>query len=144
MKRALFAAAFILSVMVSPTVASAVMTLQPSNAGSSGGASITADFGACSTLARDGLGGVVNCLVAFFNAAIYLLISLSVLYTMYGAFIMISNEEKRDSGKQIIYHGIIGLFVMVSIWGFVNILNSTFRLSSQGPITPQPLIAPAR
>ena len=36
------------------------------------------------------------------------------------------NEEKRQAGRQVMIYGIIILFVMVSIWGFVNILQQSF------------------
>jgi hypothetical protein len=55
---------------------------------------------------------------------------------MYGAFLMATDEEKRQRGKDIVIFGIIGIFVMTSIWGLVNILDSTFSLSNEGPITP--------
>lgn len=92
----------------------------------------TSSGGACSSIASNGLNGVVGCLVGMFNIAIYLMMAASVVYTVYGAFLMITNEEKRENGKQTIYHGIIGLFVMISIWGFVNILDKTFNLSKIG------------
>ncbi len=34
--------------------------------------------------------------------------------------------EKRSAGRKIMLYGIIILFVMVSIWGFVNILTQSF------------------
>ena len=52
---------------------------------------------------------------------------------------MIRSEEKREEGKQTIMYDIIGIFVMVSIWGLVNILNRTFNLQ-QGPIEAPKLI----
>ncbi len=36
------------------------------------------------------------------------------------------NEEKRKEGKNFIIYGIIGFFVMISIWGLVSILVNTF------------------
>ncbi len=36
------------------------------------------------------------------------------------------DAEKRSSGRKIMIYGIIILFVMVSIWGFVNILTQSF------------------
>jgi hypothetical protein len=36
------------------------------------------------------------------------------------------NEEKRSSGRQVMIYGIIVLFVMVSLWGFVGIISKTF------------------
>lgn len=36
------------------------------------------------------------------------------------------DAEKRQSGRKVMIYGIIILFVMVSIWGFVNILTQSF------------------
>ena len=94
---------------------------------------------ACSDLIRGGLSGVVSCLIGFMNTAIGLIISAAVLYVIWGAFNMIRSEEKREEGKQTIMYDIIGIFVMVSIWGLVNILNRTFNLQ-QGPIEAPKLI----
>lgn len=94
-----------------------------------GGSSSGPSIGGCSALKTEGLVGVVKCVISIFNILIYLMISASVVYIMYGAFNMISSEEKREAGKQTIYYGIVGLFVMISIWGFVNILVNTFGIS---------------
>lgn len=91
---------------------------------------------ACSSLASDGIRGVVRCIVVFFNIAIYLMVSGAVVVTMWGAFRMIWSEGGREEGRNTVFYGIIGLFVMVSIWGLVNILDNTFRLSGYGPRTP--------
>jgi len=84
---------------------------------------------ACSDLSGTGFSGVVSCITGFINTAIGLIIAAAVLYIVWGAFNMIRSEEKREEGKKIIMYGIIGLFVMISIWGFVNILDRTFGLS---------------
>lgn len=94
--------------------------------------------GVCGDLATEGLGGVVSCIMGIFDIVLILLVSGSVIFTVYGAFQMIASEEKREAGKQRVYHGIIGLFVMTSIWGFVNILDATFSLSKD-PISPPAL-----
>jgi len=63
------------------------------------------------------------------NAVIPLLVSLSVAGFVYGIiqyFLFPDNEEKRKNGKAFMLWGIITLFVMVSIWGLVGILSSTF------------------
>lgn len=36
------------------------------------------------------------------------------------------NEEKRQAGRDLMWFGIIALFVMIGVWGFVNILYHTF------------------
>ena len=42
-----------------------------------------------------------------------------------------ANEEKRKLGKQFILYALIGFFVMISVWGLVNVLVNTFGLSGQ-------------
>ncbi|MES2060258.1 MAG: hypothetical protein V4438_04475 [Patescibacteria group bacterium] len=36
------------------------------------------------------------------------------------------NEEKRAAGRDLMWFGIIALFVMISVWGFVSILTRSF------------------
>lgn len=40
-----------------------------------------------------------------------------------------SNETKREEGRHFILWGIIGMVVLVSVWGFVNILLSALGLT---------------
>jgi hypothetical protein len=102
--------------------------------------SVPSGFGACRTLVQNGVGGVVGCIIGFFDAAVYLIIAASIVYIIWGAFTMIRSEDKREDAKKTIYYGVIGLFVMVSVWGLVHILDNTFQLSGQGPIAPTKLI----
>lgn len=37
-----------------------------------------------------------------------------------------ANPEKRQSGVQFIMYSLIGFFVMISVWGLVNLLVGTF------------------
>ena len=94
------------------------------------------DTSACTRLASDGIEGAVDCIMSFFNVAIYLMVSASIVVIVWGAFKMIYSEEGREDAKKTIYYGIIGLFVMISIWGLVNILDNTFKLSGQTQRTP--------
>lgn len=102
----------------------------------------TANSGACDDLGTKGLTGVVGCIISVMENLVILLVAAGVLFVVYGAFQMIQSEEKREEGKQRIYHGIIGLFVMFSIWGLVGILDSTFNLSGSQPINP-PALGPS-
>lgn len=36
------------------------------------------------------------------------------------------NEEMRESGRKVMIYGIVVLFVMVSFWGFVQLLSKSF------------------
>lgn len=42
----------------------------------------------------------------------------------------VGDEKARSDGRQFILWGIIGMVVLFSVWGFVNLLLSTLGLSS--------------
>lgn len=42
-----------------------------------------------------------------------------------------ADEEKREAGKKFMVWGFIGFFVMVSVWGIVNLLVGTFGFDAQ-------------
>ncbi|MBP6908358.1 MAG: hypothetical protein KBB75_00870 [Candidatus Pacebacteria bacterium] len=48
-------------------------------------------------------------------------------------FLNPDNEEKRKAGKSFIIWGLIGLFVMISMWGLVGILTNTFGTKTMIP-----------
>lgn len=62
-----------------------------------------------------------------------LLIGLAVLVFLYGVLIFTFSEggTKKEEGKQYMIWGIIGLFVMVSVWGLVAVLQGTFNLDNK-------------
>jgi fumarate reductase subunit D len=68
------------------------------------------------------------------DSFIKVLIGLAVVFFLYGVVKFITSggdEEKRKEGKNLIIYGIISIFVMVSIWGLVNILAGTFNLGTE-------------
>lgn len=122
---------YLLSLAVLPMVASA--DIGGAGHDTSADASIN---NTCAALTDRGLYGVFRCIGGIFNDIVLLLMAAAVVFVVWGALQMIMSEEKREEGKKRIYHGIIGLFVMISIWGLINILDNTFDLrgtSQQGP-----------
>lgn len=77
---------------------------------------------------KDLVSTIINC---FLTPIVYLIVSLSVLLFVWGVFRFIRSdgEEEKTRGKEFMLWGIIGLFVMISIWGIVAILQSTFTFS---------------
>jgi len=68
-----------------------------------------------------------------------LLISISVIVFIVGVIKYISNGDdsaKREEGRNFIMYGLIGLFVIVSVWGLVGVLQGTFGLGNT-PFIPQ-------
>ncbi len=62
---------------------------------------------------------------------VYLIIAASVIVFLFGVFKFIKAEgDDKQAGREFIIWGIVGLFVMVSVWGLVSILTNTFSLNN--------------
>lgn len=77
------------------------------------------------------LTGIINFLSdTLAKGVLPLLIGIAVVAFVYGIieyFLNPDNEEKRKKGKSFILWGLIALFVMVSFWGIVGVLQNTFQ-----------------
>ncbi len=74
-------------------------------------------------------------IIRFINTvAVPLLFAVAFIVFIFGIFqyfIMGSHDEdKRATGKTLMLYGIIGFFVMVSVWGLVGILTGTFQFGN--------------
>jgi len=92
--------------------------------------------------AGDTFRSLVNELVSFFNTTIVpFIFAISFLVFIWGVFqyVIYPSEEKKTEGKQIILWGIIAFFVMLSVWGIVNLINSSLFFNYGGGLkTPNP------
>jgi len=86
--------------------------------------------------------GYADSLIALANRWINtltpLVIGAAMLFFLYGLmkFVLNSgNEDAKDEGKRIMIWGIIALFVMVSVWGLVRLLNQETGISAGGTIS---------
>lgn len=61
---------------------------------------------------------IINPIIAF-------LIAISVIYFLYGVFEYFTNPKELDKAKRHIMWGLIGLFIMVSFGGIINIVAET-------------------
>lgn len=66
------------------------------------------------------------------NAVVPVLIALGVVYFVWGviSYVIASDEEAKAAGKNRIIFGIIGLAVIIGLWGLVNILTRTFGVDA--------------
>lgn len=73
------------------------------------------------------------------NAAIGLLITLAIIAFFWGLvrYLFGAGSEGKTEGLRIMLMGVITIFVMVSIWGLVRLLQSTFQVTSTTPVIPQ-------
>jgi len=72
------------------------------------------------------------------NIIVPVLFAVAFIVFLWGAFqtfIMGANsEDVKDKGKNLMLWGLIGFFVMVSIWGLVNILTGSLSFGNNaGP-----------
>lgn len=70
---------------------------------------------------------------------IIILLAFAVLFFVFGILKYIrygDNEEKRTEGKNFMVWGIISIFVIVSMWGLVNVLYKSFALDPIPPNLP--------
>lgn len=66
------------------------------------------------------------------NPLIVLMFAVALLYFLWGVVKYIqgaNNPESRKKGTQHILWGLIGLFIMVSVYGIIQILLKTFFTS---------------
>ncbi len=82
-------------------------------------------------LATSNIGQIFDCAKdIIIDSIIPLLFTTAIVFFVWGVinfFIINSDEEaKRTQGKQFMIWGIVALAVMLSVWGLVNILTTTF------------------
>jgi len=83
---------------------------------------------------------VLNKFGDLINIAGPIVVGLALLYFFWGLanYIFSSDDpEKKESGRNIMIWGVIALFVMVSVWGLVNVISSTFNLDTSTPDIPK-------
>lgn len=76
----------------------------------------------------------------FLNALIGLFITLAIVVFFWGLIkylVGLDSSESKAEGLQIMMYGVIAIFVMVSIWGIIRLLQNTFKVTSTDPIIPK-------
>ena len=69
-----------------------------------------------------------------------LILAGAVVYFLWGVAKYINKagkEEDRETGKKMMFYGIIALFVMVGVWGLVTILTTTFGITETTAPVPK-------
>jgi hypothetical protein len=74
------------------------------------------------------------------NVLVPVLFALAFIVFLWGAFTAFilgaSDGTAKEKGKNLMLWGLIGFFVMISIWGLVNILVGTIQFGKTTPPTP--------
>lgn len=80
--------------------------------------------------------GDIICRVGFYmNMIVPIILLLGVVYFVWGIvqYVIKDDEEAKKRGKDKIIYGIIGLVVIVSMWGLVSIVVKSFGLRNTIP-----------
>lgn len=72
------------------------------------------------------------------NIFVPVIFAIAFIVFVWGAFDTFirgaQSEEVKEHGKNLMLWGLIGFFVMVSVWGLVNILTGTISFSNNSGI----------
>jgi hypothetical protein len=86
----------------------------------------------CSLESSPNLGNLLSYATCFiYSSIIPLIVALAIAMFVWGVvqYVINSDEEaKKAKGKQFMIWGIIGLVVMIGIWGLVKIVGTTFGI----------------
>jgi heme/copper-type cytochrome/quinol oxidase subunit 4 len=87
--------------------------------------------GSASTPTGIGFAGIVTNIINFFNnSVIPLIYALAFVFFLIGIvryFFIEGGEEGQTKGKQFVLYGLIGLVVLFSVWGILNIMLATLN-----------------
>jgi hypothetical protein len=88
------------------------------------------------TYTGGGLAGIGVMIIGLINSVLVpLLFAIAFIVFIYGVaktYIFSNGDEGAvEQGHKLILWGLVGFFVMISVWGLVNIVVDTFGLSGQ-------------
>ena len=72
--------------------------------------------------------GLLCKLSAIFSLVVPVLIALGVIYFIWGVitYVVSGDEEAKKKGRSRMVWGIVGMAVIIALWGLVKILTNTF------------------
>ncbi|MEK7575622.1 MAG: hypothetical protein AAB491_00845 [Patescibacteria group bacterium] len=85
--------------------------------------------------AQTTFGSILGTISTLVSTLTTIAMAVAFLVFLYGVIRFITaggDEEKRKTAKNLIIYGLIGLFVMVAVWGLVAVLASTFGVTTGG------------
>ena len=77
------------------------------------------------------------------NPLIVLGFAIALLYFFVGIFKFVSNsgdEKGREEGKKSIMWGLIGMFIMISVFGIIRVILNTFNIPTSSTPYVQTLL----
>ena len=93
---------------------------------------------AAQTNTAQGLLGTLALANRILNGLVGLLILVAILAFFWGLvkYLFSGGGEDKSEGLKTMFYGVIAIFVMVSIWGIIRLLQNTFGVTQNTSITP--------
>ena len=87
--------------------------------------------GIVSTTPQQGIIGLIQFANTALNDVMVLFITLAIVVFFWGLVrYIISDGEVRAAGLATIFYSIVAIFIMVSIWGVIHLLQATFGVNN--------------
>ena len=83
-----------------------------------------------------GLLGTLALAGKFLNGVIGLMVTLAIVIFFWGLIQYLVNVgEEKSKGLQIMFYGVVAIFVMVSLWGIVRMFQITFGVTNNSSLS---------
>jgi len=89
--------------------------------------------------------GTIICEIgSWFNVIIPFLIALAIVVFFWGiiSYVIAADEEAKTKGRDKMIYGLIGIAVIVGLWGFIALLQNTFGLNTNSAVLTVPTVTP--
>ncbi len=88
---------------------------------------------------------IVNLINTVAVPVVFALAFIVFIWGVFQVFILgATNEEAKEKGRALMMWGLIGFFVMVSVWGLVRILTGSVGLTNSVPTYPTAPTSPTQ
>ncbi len=97
-------------------------------------------FAPLAAFAATTLQAILNQIAQLINIATPIVVAIALLGFFWGLAIYIfnaGNEKRKTEGRSIMIWGVLALFIMLSVFGIVGALQSTFSVQNQTIPVPQ-------
>lgn len=93
-------------------------------------------FAANVAFAQTDADSILGTIGSFINQLIPILIAGALAYFIFGVikFVIASDADAKADARKVVVQGIIGLFVIISVWGLVGVIQQTFGIGAGGEI----------
>ena len=114
-------------------ISGAVQNIPTYNPNLSTNSNLSTTASTSSSCSGTGLAKIICQMQQLLNSIIPLLIALGVVYFIWGVVTYFINdeEEAKTKGRDRIIYGLIGLVIIIGLWGLVNLVVNTFGIGGQ-------------